>query len=68
VDTGGTPRPVDEAAVAGPTGLLPAALAGHPPDPVILGRERPHADARDRAHAHAHARERAQPLRDRHRS
>jgi hypothetical protein len=47
VDTEGNPRPIDEAAVAEITGLLPAAtLAAYPADTrVIVRRERPHPGA-----------------------
>jgi hypothetical protein len=47
VDTDGEPRPVEEAAVAEITGLLPAAtLAAYPPGTrVIVRRERPHPGA-----------------------
>ena len=47
VDTDGEPRPVDEAAVAEITGLLPAStLAAYPPGTrVIVRRERPHPGA-----------------------
>jgi hypothetical protein len=46
-DVDGEPRPVDEAAVAEITGLLPAAtLAAYPPGTrVIVRRERPHPGA-----------------------
>jgi Transposase DDE domain group 1 len=46
-DTDGQPRPLDEAAVAEITGLLPAAtLAGYPPGTrVTVRRERPHPGA-----------------------
>jgi hypothetical protein len=47
VDTDGEPRPIDEAAVAEITGLLPASTrAAYPPGTrVIVRRERPHPGA-----------------------
>jgi Transposase DDE domain group 1 len=47
VDTDGEPRPIDEAAVAEITGLLPVStLASYPPGTrVIVRRERPHPGA-----------------------